>query len=125
MLMTLKEDPMKAIIILILTIFLIPIIELLVGILKPVKNINSVIGYRTAKTRSSQEMWDYGQLMMKKYMLRAGIISLILGNAAAAVCFIAPEKAGVAVGAIIGFQTISVLVVVVMLEVAMNKKMGK
>lgn len=116
---------METIVILFLSLFLIPIIELLVGILKPVKNINGVIGYRTAKTRSSQEMWDYGQLMMKKYMLRAGIVSLILGNAAAAVFFIAPEKAGIAVGAIIGIQTISVLVVVLLLEVAMNKKMGK
>ena len=116
---------MESIVILFLSLFLIPIIELLVGILKPVKNINGVIGYRTAKTRSSQEMWDYGQLMMKKYMLRAGIVSLILGNAGAAVCFIAPEKAATAVGAIIGVQTISILVVVILLEGAMNKKMGK
>ena len=116
---------MESIVILFLSLFLIPIIELLVGILKPVKNINGVIGYRTAKTRSSQEMWDYGQLMMKKYMFRTGIVSLILGNAGVAVCFMAPGKAGVAVGAIIGAQAVSLLVVIVLLEVAMNKKMGK
>ena len=108
-----------------LTFFMIPIIELLVGILKPAKNINSVIGYRTAKTRSSQEMWDYGQLMMKKYMLKTGIISSVLSIASFGVCSAFPEIAGTVVGALIGVQVFSILIVVVLLEVAMNKKIGK
>ena len=103
--------------------FIIPVVEIILGLMKPKKEINNIIGYRTAKTMSSQEMWDYGQLLMKKYMLRSGIISLIIGIIGLLISlFLNPLWAGMLVAIIVVIQSVVLVVAVVMLENAMNKK---
>ena len=107
----------------IISLLIIPIIELVVGILKPKKEINGLIGYRTAKTRSSQEMWDYAQLLMKKYMLKAGIISAIIGIIGVVIMFLVSQNTGAMIMTVIVLVQVAILIgVVILLQKEMNKK---
>lgn len=71
-----------------LTLFLVPVLVFIIGLRvkkNPPKEINSIKGYRTRLSMSSQEAWDYangrlGVLMIKGalYSLIAGIVGLII-----------------------------------------------
>ena len=60
---------------------LVPVIGLVVGLIakaKPAKNINSTIGYRSKKSKSSQEMWDKAQVLMAKYFIMISAVLLVV-----------------------------------------------
>ena len=64
-----------------LTYFLVPVIVLLTGYItkiNPAKQINGIRGYRTKRSKSSQEMWDKAQLLMSKYLLIIGAVELVV-----------------------------------------------
>ena len=64
----------------------IPVVLLIVGIVgkfKPAKTINPTVGYRSKKSRASQEAWDKAQVLMAKYMMLIGGILLVISLIAA------------------------------------------
>lgn len=68
-------------------LFIIPAVLLAVGLISkfhPAKKINSVVGFRTAKSRSSQEKWDQAQQLMAKYYIIIGAAELVIAAAASA-----------------------------------------
>ena len=64
-----------------ITLFIVPAIVLIVGLISkihPAKTINGTVGYRSKKSRSSQENWDKAQALMAKYMLIIGMVELVI-----------------------------------------------
>ncbi|MFM1551955.1 SdpI family protein [Helcococcus ovis] len=60
---------------------LVPVLMIILGILtknKPIKKINSFMGYRTELSMKSQKNWEIGQKLMGKVLLKAGIYLLFL-----------------------------------------------
>lgn len=106
-----------------ISLFIIPIVEIIIGKMKAKKEINKFIGYRSAKTMSSQEMWEIGQQLMKKYMSKAGIISLVIGIIGAIPCFFVNEVAvGIIVTVVVLIQTAILLILVVKMDKEMKAK---
>jgi uncharacterized membrane protein len=71
----------------IIVMMIIPLICVVIGIIakmKPAKQINSVIGYRSARSRSSQENWDKAQQLMSKNLIILGAAELVITIIAAA-----------------------------------------
>jgi hypothetical protein len=61
---------------------LIGVLFVILGIIQrylPPKNINNWYGYRTAKARSSQEMWKEGNKYSADFMVKAGMIVFFIG----------------------------------------------
>ncbi len=61
-------------------LFIVPVILLAAGILtkfNPAKTINSTIGYRSAKSKASQENWDKAQQLMAKNMIIVGSVEAV------------------------------------------------
>ncbi|MDP4629843.1 MAG: SdpI family protein [Flavobacteriales bacterium] len=46
----------------------------------PPKKINSIYGYRTARSMKSQENWDIAQRYSSRLMLKQGIVMLAIGG---------------------------------------------
>ena len=46
----------------------------------PPKKINSIYGYRTARSMKSQENWDKAQRYSSRLMLKQGIVMLAIGG---------------------------------------------
>ncbi len=46
----------------------------------PPKKINSIYGYRTARSMKSQENWDIAQRYSQRLMLKQGIVMLAIGG---------------------------------------------
>ncbi len=68
-----------------ITGLIVPSVVLIIGVIgriKPKKEINSLIGYRSKRSRSSQELWDRAQLLMAKYMIIIGAVLLVLSATA-------------------------------------------
>ena len=62
-----------------------PLIFLVVGIvfwMYPPKKINGLYGYRTTRSRKSQEAWDFAQRYSAKLMTVLGLVALIVAAAA-------------------------------------------
>lgn len=62
-------------------LFIVPVLLLAAGLLcrfKPAKDINSTFGYRTAKSKSSQENWDKAQQLMSKNLMIIGAAELVI-----------------------------------------------
>ena len=60
-----------------IVVWIVPVILFVTGLIskyKPAKTINSVVGYRSAKSRSSQANWDKAQQLMAHYMIIIGLI---------------------------------------------------
>lgn len=60
---------------------IIPIVVLIVGLATKnhvPKNRYGAVGYRTARSRSSEEAWQYANKEMSRRMIKIGIISLIV-----------------------------------------------
>ncbi len=63
---------------------IIPVTCIIAGYLlktKPPKEINNVTGYRTRRSRASQEAWDFANVYSGKNMFIVGIILLFTGPA--------------------------------------------
>ena len=61
---------------------LIGLLFIIIGLLQrflPPKNINKWYGYRTQTATSSQEAWDEGNRYSAIFMIRAGIVVLVIG----------------------------------------------
>ena len=62
---------------------LIGLLFIIIGLLQrfmPPKNINKWYGYRTLTAKSSQQAWDLGNRYSAIYMIRAGVVVLVLGS---------------------------------------------
>lgn len=46
----------------------------------PPKQINDWYGYRTKRSKSSQEAWDISQVYAAKQMMTAGVLMMVLGG---------------------------------------------
>ena len=67
------------------TYYICPLIILVVGIvfwMYPPKKINEFYGYRTTRSRKSQEAWDFAQRYSAKLMTIFGLAALIVAAAA-------------------------------------------
>ena len=67
------------------TYYICPLIFLVVGIvfwMYPPKKINEFYGYRTTRSRKSQEDWDFAQRYSAKLMTIFGLAALIVAAAA-------------------------------------------
>ena len=67
------------------TSYICPLIFLVVGIvfwMYPPKKINGLYGYRTTRSRKSQEAWDFAQRYSAKLMTVLGLVALIVAAAA-------------------------------------------
>ena len=61
---------------------LIGLLFVLIGLMQkylPPKKINGWYGYRTATAKSSQQLWDEGNRYSALYMIKAGLIVLVIG----------------------------------------------
>lgn len=68
-------------------LFIVPVLLLAAGLISkfmPAKNINDTTGYRTAKSKSSQENWDKAQQLMSKNLIILGAAELVITIIAAA-----------------------------------------
>jgi uncharacterized membrane protein len=64
---------------------IVPIIAIITGFLmktNPPKKINNAVGYRTRRSKASQEAWDFANVYCGKNTFIYGIISLIISIAA-------------------------------------------
>jgi len=62
--------------------YMIGLLFIIIGILQkylPPKNINSWYGYRSASSRVSQQTWDAANNYSSTFMIKAGIVVLLLG----------------------------------------------
>ena len=67
------------------TYYICPLIFLVVGLvfwMYPPKKINEFYGYRTTRSRKSQEAWDFAQRYSAKLMTMFGFAALIVGAGA-------------------------------------------
>ena len=67
------------------TYYICPLIFLVVGIvfwMCPPKKINGLYGYRTTRSRKSQEAWDFAQRYSAKLMTMFGLAALVLAAVA-------------------------------------------
>ena len=67
------------------TYYICPLIFLVVGVvfwMYPPKKINEFYGYRTTRSRKSQEAWDFAQKYSAKMMTVLGLVALIVAAAA-------------------------------------------
>ena len=67
------------------TSYICPLIFLVVGIvfwMCPPKKINGLYGYRTTRSRKSQEAWDFAQRYSAKLMTMFGLAALVLAAVA-------------------------------------------
>ncbi len=46
----------------------------------PPKEINDLYGYRTARSKSSQEAWDEGNRMSADFMMKLSLVSVLIYN---------------------------------------------
>ena len=61
---------------------LIGLLFIIIGLMQrflPPKNINRWYGYRTPTARTSQKTWDEGNRFSAIYMIRAGVVVLVVG----------------------------------------------
>lgn len=64
------------------TCFIIPALSLVMGLLlcfNPPRNINRWWGYRSRRSMSNQQVWDYAQKQAGMWQLRFFILHLLLG----------------------------------------------
>ena len=62
-------------------LFIVPVLLLAAGLIskfRPAKDINSTFGYRTAKSKASQENWDKAQQLMAKNLMIIGAAELVI-----------------------------------------------
>ncbi|NJB82832.1 SdpI family protein [Wenyingzhuangia aestuarii] len=79
---------------LLITPILLGAISIITGLLMlmfPPKEINALYGYRTKRSMSNQQLWDFSQKFSAKKMIQTGILLLIASFIIAA--FKIPQKA--------------------------------
>ncbi|SFA86906.1 SdpI/YhfL protein family protein [Bacillus sp. cl95] len=104
------------------TIYLIPILMIIIGVfikLKAPKQINFFYGYRTQRSMSSQEAWDYAQQLLGKYSLRIGISLIPIGNL---FLLILPFSLDVITLINLGVGVICLLIPILFIEKELKKK---
>ena len=71
-------------ILLFVCVLICPVIAIVTGFIlmkNPPKEINNTVGYRTRRSKSSQEAWDFANVYSGKCTMIYGVISLIIGAA--------------------------------------------
>ena len=74
-------------------IIIVPVISMAAGYImfkKPPKEINDTVGYRTKRSKASQEAWDFANKYCGKNTLISGIIMLVASTAV--FCFLCSGK---------------------------------
>ena len=92
---------------------------------RPPKQINDLFGYRTARSRSSQEAWDFAQKYMGQLWFRLGIGMAPLGAAAMLPCLgKGTDLVGVWGGAVCLAECLVMLFSIFFVEAALKKRFG-
>ncbi len=104
----------------IIEMFIIPVLMLIMGCVskyRPAKKINSLFGYRSRRSKASQENWDLAQLLMGKYLLIIGGVEVLL---TAICCFLLKDRAADEVllitVVVTALQVIGLLIVIPLVE---------
>ena len=85
----------------------------------PPKKINDFYGYRTARSKRSQEHWDFAQKESSKYIIQSGYYCLLT-----CVPFILFETGKAAVWIAIILATLYPFISIIQTEKALKKKFG-
>jgi uncharacterized membrane protein len=85
----------------------------------PSKKINDFYGYRTARSKRSQEHWDFAQKESSKYIIQSGYYCLLT-----CVPFILFETGKAAVWIAIILATLYPFISIIQTEKALKKKFG-
>ena len=104
----------------IIEMFIIPVLILVIGCVskyRPAKKINSLFGYRSKRSKASQENWDLAQLLMSKYLLIIGGAEAVL---TAVCCFFLKDRAAdevlLIMAIVTALQVIGLLIVIPLVE---------
>lgn len=105
----------------------VPIFMIIIGVLtkvKPIKEINSMIGYRTKLSMRSQKNWEVGQKLMGEVWIKSGIFLLLITVIFA---FIVEKNSydKVLHGYFMMFQTFYLLLTIPIIELLLKKEVGK
>ncbi len=104
----------------ILVILIVPAICLIAGIagkLRPARNINSLIGYRSGRSRASQENWDKAQVLMANNLLIIGAAELVITLIVYAVTQNLPDdQTSILTIVLVALQTLGVVLVIPLVE---------
>ena len=92
----------------------------------PPKDINWVIGYRTARSMKTRETWDFANRYSGKLLLRAGWFTLAVSLAVMLLTMFRSEAVVSAVSLVLIFcQLIPLIGVIVMVERALKRKFDR
>lgn len=104
---------------------LIPLLMLLVGLVwekHAVKDINGIIGYRTARSMKNEETWNFAQRYMGKIWKKTGFVLFIPSIAVNIIWFFADKNVFSIVTAVLEtVQVIVLLITIIPVERALKK----
>jgi len=107
---------------------LIPIVMIVFGavfLCCPPEEINSIYGYRTARSMASREAWMFAHHMMGKLWLRLGLVMLPLAVAVMFPCMGKESDAvGLWGGIVCGVECLWMILPVIPTEKALKKNFG-
>ena len=113
----------------VLCFFIVPVIMLIVGMVSrshPKKEINGTVGYRSRRSKASQEAWDYAQELMAKYILVGMGIDLAIGIVGALISLTIKDVsvAGILMSVVMLIQVIPLIVMIPMIEGKLKERFG-
>ncbi|MCR5107420.1 MAG: SdpI family protein [Lachnospiraceae bacterium] len=109
-------------------LLIVPLITLIVGLIgkkKPKRDINGTVGYRSRRSKSSQEAWDYAQKVMADFLLKCALITFIIGiigGVAALGKDLNTQVICVVIAIVI--QTLALVLIIPLTEDKLKKKFG-
>jgi Predicted integral membrane protein len=111
------------------TLFIIPITLVGLSLLwrkSGPKKINGMYGYRTRRSKASQEAWDFAHIYSSKLFLLTGIIQFVLtGLICISYWSIGPDFIENLITIILTIQSLSLILVILMTELALKKNFDK
>ena len=118
-----------AMLVIILCFFLLPVIMLIVGMVSrshPKKEINGTVGYRSKRSKASQEAWDYAQELMAKYIIVGMGVDLAIGIVGALISLAVKDVsiAGVLMSVIMIIQIIPLIAMIPLIEGKLKERFG-
>lgn len=108
---------------------LVPLVMIVLGILMQnvaPKKINWWCGYRTKRSMSSQEAWDFAQAYSGKWMWIVGAVMFVV-TAGVWLFFMNSDKNTLDIASlvIVGVQTVLLILTIVPVEIALKKRFGQ
>ena len=111
-------------------VVIVPIVTVIAGFMmktKPPKEINDTVGYRTRRSKASQEAWDFANAYCGKVTCIYGVISLIVSIAA--YCLLTGSAGMKPVSTLLIIMAVQVVLLIVVAavptEMKLKEKFGK